>query len=117
GTVYTPAARVGKVEQQIFYDLGGEDGHAISFANGTWEVVASPPIRFVRGTGTLAQVEPARTTEHLYDLLGQLIHAPRREIVLMSAWLIAAMKPGGPYPVLTINGEQGSAKSTTSRML
>mgnify|MGYP001567769299 FL=1 len=35
----------------------------------------------------------------------------------MVAWLVAAFRPIGPYPVLDIEGEQGSAKSTTGRVL
>jgi hypothetical protein len=36
---------------------------------------------------------------------------------LLVAWLIAALRPRGPYPVLVLHGEQGSAKSTTARVL
>jgi hypothetical protein len=32
-------------------------------------------------------------------------------------WLVGAFHPRGPYPVLILHGEQGSAKSTTARML
>ena len=37
--------------------------------------------------------------------------------VLLVAWLLGSLRPQGPYPILSISGEQGSAKSTTSRML
>ncbi len=37
--------------------------------------------------------------------------------VLLTAWLLAALRPTGPYPVLVLHGEQGTAKSTTSRVL
>ena len=36
---------------------------------------------------------------------------------LAVAWLLAALRPTGPYPVLVLTGEQGSAKSTCARML
>src|SRR5688572_14092273 len=40
-----------------------------------------------------------------------------RDWLLLQAWLLAAMWPRGPYPILAINGEQGSAKSTVSKLL
>ena len=36
---------------------------------------------------------------------------------LAVAWLLAALRPTGPYPVLVLTGEQGSAKSTCAQML
>jgi hypothetical protein len=32
-------------------------------------------------------------------------------------WLTAALRPTGPYPILTLYGEQGSAKSTLARLI
>jgi len=37
--------------------------------------------------------------------------------VMIVAWIVAAFRPTGPYPVLVVNGEQGSAKSTVCRIL
>jgi hypothetical protein len=37
--------------------------------------------------------------------------------VLVVAWLLATLRPGGPYPLLAISGEQGSAKTVLSKML
>ncbi len=37
--------------------------------------------------------------------------------MLFAAWLVGALHPAGPYAVLAVDGEQGSAKSTTCRML
>jgi putative DNA primase/helicase len=36
---------------------------------------------------------------------------------LMIAWLTAALRPVGPYPVLVLNGEQASGKSTLAKIL
>jgi hypothetical protein len=33
------------------------------------------------------------------------------------AWLTAALRPVGPYPILSLHGEQGTAKSTLARIL
>ncbi len=35
----------------------------------------------------------------------------------MVSWLVAALRPSGPYPLLAIAGEQGSAKTVLSKML
>jgi hypothetical protein len=43
--------------------------------------------------------------------------AENADWTLAKAWLVQALRPPGPYPVLVMHGEQGSAKSTTSRML
>jgi len=41
----------------------------------------------------------------------------RRDWHLLVAWLLAALRPCGPYPVLNLHGEQGSTKSTLARLL
>src|SRR5205823_5974205 len=43
--------------------------------------------------------------------------ASRDDFVLIVAWLLAALRPGGPYPLLAISGEQGSAKTVLSKLL
>ena len=35
----------------------------------------------------------------------------------MVAWLVMALRPAGPYPVLALHGEQGSGKSTAAEAL
>jgi hypothetical protein len=41
----------------------------------------------------------------------------RSEFVLVVAWLLAALRNGGPYPLLAVSGEQGSAKTVLSKIL
>ena len=61
---------------------------------------------------------PAKTTQNLVSLLSKYIHTVNEHgILLIAGWLIACMNPSRPKPVLCLSGEQGSAKSTTTRML
>lgn len=115
GDMYEPAHRVGRSGSAIYYDA--EDGRVVRFEGGAWKHEVDAPIRFLRGSGHLPQVRAVATTEHLYGLLGRFLKCERKDLVLLAAWLVGAMKPGGPYPILIINGEQGSAKSTTTRLL
>jgi hypothetical protein len=43
--------------------------------------------------------------------------ASRDDFVLIVAWLLAALRANGPYPLLAISGEQGSAKTVLSKLL
>lgn len=37
--------------------------------------------------------------------------------MMVAAWALAALCPGGPYPILTLQGEQGSGKSILTKLL
>src|SRR5262245_57768405 len=39
------------------------------------------------------------------------------DFILIVAWLLAALRPVGPYPLLALAGEQGSAKTVTCKLL
>src|SRR5262249_19520000 len=43
--------------------------------------------------------------------------ASDNDFVLVAAWLLGALRAGGPYPALAIAGEQGSAKTVLSKLL
>src|SRR2546429_7885070 len=81
-----------------------------------WRVNKFPPVRFRRPAGILPLPVPEQggSIEALLPLLNL---SSRNDFVLVVAWLLAALRPGGPYPVLAISGEQGSAKTVLSKML
>ena len=52
------------------------------------------------------------------DELAPFLNLPSRDdFVLVVAWLLGALRAGGPYPLLALSGEQGSAKTVLSKML
>jgi hypothetical protein len=58
--------------------------------------------------------EPGGSIEALVPLLNL---ASRNDLVLVVTWLLATLRPRGPYPVSAISGEQGSTKTVLSKML
>ena len=100
----------------IYVDLADEDWRAVDIGPDGWRVIGSPPVRFRRAAGMLPLPVPERggSIEILQPFLNL---ASRDDFVLIVAWLLAALRSGGPYPLLAISGEQGSAKTVLSKLL
>lgn len=100
----------------VFIDLGDPNWRAIHVTANGWRLVEDPPVCFRRSPGM--QALPVPEPGGSIDELRALINVPDDgDWALVKAWLVAALFPRGPYPVLAIRGEQGSAKSTLARML
>src|SRR5262249_3576946 len=76
-------------------------------------VLVCPPVRFRRAAGMLPLPVPERggSIEVLRPFLNV---SSNNDFVLLIAWLLAALRPSGPYPLLAMLGEQGSAKTVCS---
>jgi hypothetical protein len=81
-----------------------------------WRVIGNPPVRFRRAAGmrTLPIPLPGGSLETLRSFLNLKSDT---DFVLVVAWLLACLHNRGPYPVIVLSGEQGSAKSTFSVIL
>jgi hypothetical protein len=73
-------------------------------------------VRFRRAAGMLPLPVPQGGSS--IEELASFLNLPsRNDFVLVVAWLLAILRAGGPYPVLAISGEQGSAKTVLSKLL
>jgi hypothetical protein len=109
------AVRVAAHKGDTWLDLGDPDWQAVRIGTDGWEVVTDPPVRFARRRGMLPLPVPVHGGR--VDDLRPLVNLPDDDQwVLFVAWLVAALRPGRPLPVLAVNGEQGSAKSTLCKM-
>src|SRR5262245_44905566 len=108
--------RVAEQVGHIYLDLADEHWRAVEIGPDGWRVIASPPVRFRRPAGMLPLPVPERggSIETLQSFLNL---ASRDDFVLLVAWVLAALRSGGPYPLLAISGEQGSAKTVLSKLL
>lgn len=108
--------RTASYDDKLYLDLCDEAWRAVEIDREGWRVIASPPVRFRRTPGmqSLPIPEPGGSIE----LLRRFLNITREsDFVLVVAWLLAALRDQGPYPVLVLSGEQGSAKSTFTAIL
>jgi hypothetical protein len=106
--------RVAEHDGRLYLDLADERWSAVEIGREGWRVMASPPVRFRRAAGMLPLPVPVKGGS-INDLAPFLNLPGRSEFVLVVALLLAALRYGGPYPLLAVSGEQGSAKTVLSK--
>jgi hypothetical protein len=108
--------RVAEHAGRLYLDLADEHWRAVAIGPDGWRVLGCPPVRFRRAPGMLPLPVPERggSIEALRSFLNL---SNQSDFVLVGAWLLAAFRSGGPYPLLAISGEQGSAKTVLSKLL
>jgi hypothetical protein len=111
--VYT---RLAEHNGAIYLDLGNARWQAVEVTASGWRVIDTPPVKFRRAKGMLPLPEPVLRGS-LADLRPFVNVASEDDWRLLVSWLLAAFRPTGPYPVLVVYGEQGSAKSSLVRVL
>jgi hypothetical protein len=100
----------------VYYvDLGDSSREAVEIRAEGCRLVSRPPVAFSRppGLGPL----PRPSWDGSIELLKKYVNVADVDFPLLVAWATAALRPVGPYPILILSGEQGSAKSTLARVL
>lgn len=111
--VYT---RIARYEDSVYLNLCNRRWESVKISCSGWEVVPSSPVKFLRHKGMLELPRPVAggSMAALYDLLNVQLPSDHH---LFVAWMVQAMNPAGPYPVLVLDGPQGSAKTFSTRTL
>lgn len=105
-------------DREIYLDLADDSWRAIRVTPDGWEVVSEPPVRFRRPRGLRPLPVPVPSAGEGWRGLMTVLHVEKeRDRILLVSWLLGAMHPFGPYPILGLTGEQGTAKTTTGRIL
>jgi len=114
GVLATPYLRAATFDDVSYIDLCDSTWRAIKVTADGWEIVAQPPVRFIRGEIMQPLPEPVAGD---IDTLFKYINVKEEERCLVLGWLVTTMRSKGPYPALALQGEQGTAKSTATRVL
>jgi hypothetical protein len=115
GPQYDPFIRVGEAAGKLFIDMCHDDWRAIEISASGWRIVGKPAVKLMRSTAMRPMSMPE--SGGLIEQLRGFINTSDDDFMLIVAWLVASMRQCGPYPMLVLNGEQGSGKSMVSRML
>ena len=108
--------RVAKREAKHYLDLCDPNWRVVEIDAAGWRILDTPPVRFRRPRGMLPLPEPKQRGS--LDLLRPFLNVDGEDgWRLAVAWILAALRPCGPYPLMVLSGQQGSAKSTTARVL
>lgn len=118
GPKYKLWRRVAEHEGTFYIDLADEDWRAIEVDTKGWRVVSNPPVKFFRARAMEALPVPEKPAkgETLKSLLKPFLNIEDVDWVLGATWLAGAFRPRGPYPILKLLGEHGSAKTTQARI-
>src|SRR6516165_12267234 len=108
--------RTGTHSGKLYLDLANENWEAVEIDAFGWRIVTNPPVRFRRSAGMRPLPRPAHGGS--IDALRSFLNvSSQEEFVVAVCWILAALRNTGPYPVLALSGEQGSAKSTFAILL
>ncbi len=107
--------RVAEVDGVVYLDLANEEWEVVEIRPSGWRVLGEPPISFARPDGMAALPRPVAGGELAADLR-PFLNVDDEGFILFCSWVLGALRPRGPYPVLDLIGEQGSAKSTAARI-
>jgi hypothetical protein len=109
--------RIGEHGAGYVLDLGATNWSTAEITASGWKNRNGREPRFKRAPSMSALPQPVPGTGAI-NLLRQFVNAGSdQDFQLMVGWLLGSLRPSGPYPMLILTGEQGSAKSTTSKVL
>jgi hypothetical protein len=106
---------VAEYEGRLYLDLCDRSWSAVEIDAEGWRVIERPPAKFRRTRGSQPLPKPERGGS--LDELRPFFNVDHHGWILIRAFLVAALRPGFPLPILVAKGEQGSGKSTACRAI
>ena len=108
--------RVARTDEALYLDLCDDAWRIIEVRPDGWSILDRSPVNFIRKPGMEALPVPAGRGD--LGKLATLVNvAQRGQLELMVGWMLGALRGKGPYPILVLQGEQGTGKSSGSRII
>jgi hypothetical protein len=107
--------RLARLDDTIYIDLGHENNFYVKINKSGWEIVKSTPIKFVRPSTFLSLPTPQRGG-NIHDFK-RIMTVDDDQFALIMGYIVGCYNVGTPFPILVLQGGQGSAKSTTAELI
>lgn len=108
--------RIAQINDKIYIDLCNRQWQVIEVSTSGYKILNKSPVMFWRSQGM--QPLPKPKPNDNVELMKKYLNIKDTDFYLIVAWVLAALQAGaGAYPILILHGEQGTAKTTTARML
>lgn len=109
--------RVAEHGDCLYLDLCDESWRVVEIDRAGWRIVTDPPVRFRRPGPARALPVPVLGRGAYLTALERYVRLRPEDIVLLSAFIVQAVRPRGPYPLLVVTGEQGAGKTFLTELL
>jgi phage/plasmid primase-like uncharacterized protein len=118
GDEHEVCLRVAEHDGKIYLDLADKQWRVVEIDADGWRVASNAPVRFQRRKGLLPLPVPVAggSIKTLRKYLN-IKKDDEDDFRLVIAWLLIALNPRGPYPVLSVTGESGTTKSSLLKIL
>jgi hypothetical protein len=104
----------------ILLDLANPHGEIVEITLDGWQISTDPAAPFLHSRGNLELPSPHQqpdTSHQLLCTLQHLLNLSTADSHRALVWLLSALRPQGPHPILVLEGPPSSGKSTAARML
>ncbi len=106
----------GNLTDAVYIDIGSDDGKAIELRPDGFNITDSPIHKFrrVMSMQKLSRPDQNGSIDELWDWVNCQTEDDK---MLVLAFITAAIRPQGPYPLLVLSGPPGASKSVTSKII
>ena len=106
--------RIAGFEDEVFLDLGDAQHTIIHITKDGWGVALGATPKFIRKAGMLALPMPISTPgTEIEGLMKQFLNVKvERDVRMVVAWVVCAIRGLKPFLILVVRGAAGTAKST-----
>ena len=101
--------RVGEQDGKIYLDLGDDAWRVVEIGTEGWRIISGSVVKFRRcpGMNSLPVPERGGSVDELRSFINIVAESDWR---LLVGWLLAALRPQGPFPIALLHGEHGTAE-------